>query len=341
MRLRGVCIAALVLAILPAPADAQRPRRAPDATDPRAHADTSDQGAESAREVPPADPYGAKPGQRWAQPVLGASRSGGPEVLFTFDDGPRGGTTDVILDALKKHNIKSIFFMAGWRVSDGYAGWQRRRAIVRRLIAEGHWLGNHTVNHIDLCKVPAEDAAWEIDENTRRLSRLVGHAVTLFRAPYGVRCRRMDAMLAERGLRHLHWDIDAHEFLTLASADATAEVTAKLARLKGRAILLLHDTKFVTARALPKILAWLDEENARRRAVGEPEIRILSPLEVVLDDVPTPFLALGGLAVEAAHKVPDALAWRPIEAGSRGPIVTPLPLSTPTPTAQARAARVP
>ena len=336
MRPRGLLIAVLALALSPlgTQAGAQKPRRAPDADDPRAHADTSDQGAELAREQV-LDPNGKKPGQKWAQPVLGPSRSGGPEVLFTFDDGPRKGTTDVILDALKKHNIKTIFFMAGWRVSDGYAGWQKRRAIVKRLIAEGHWLGNHTVNHVDLCKGPPEDAAWEIDENVRRLSRLVGHAVTLFRAPYGVRCRRMDAMLAERGLHHMHWDIDAHEFMTLASADATAEVTAKLARLKGRAILLLHDTKFVTARALPKILAWLDEENARRRAAGEQEIRILSPLEVVLDDVPAPFLALGGLAALTVDHLPEALAWH------SGPIVTPLPLASPTATAQARAARVP
>src|SRR3972149_5855941 len=149
----------------------------------------------------------------WPQPAPGPPRSGAPEILFPFDDGPHERTTPRILAALRAHGIHAIFFTVGWRISGDDPGDTARRAVLRQVLAEGHVLGNHTWNHAHLCMGRRQEAEREIDATGALLTALQGSEVVFFRAPYGSRCRRLEQMLAERGLAHLHWDMDAREYL--------------------------------------------------------------------------------------------------------------------------------
>src|SRR5688572_6151321 len=80
----------------------------------------------------------------WPTPAAGRSTSGGPEVLFTFDDGPNPTTTPKVLDILAKHRIKAVFFMVGEMVDT-----QNKKVppIVARILREGHVIANHTMEH--------------------------------------------------------------------------------------------------------------------------------------------------------------------------------------------------
>lgn len=219
--------------------------------------------------------------KRWPKPAAGASQSGGPEVIFTFDDGPHEEYTKRILDELAAHHVQAIFYWVGRRILHDRPKDRVRKALVARAIREGHLIGNHTVHHVQLCQGEAREAEHEIDWNKQLLEAQAHMPVVMFRVPYGAFCKRLKRMLAERQLAHMHWDIDPQEYNGLTSAGTASHVIKQLKKLEGRAVLLMHDTHGVSARALPVILDWLDKENRRRKAAGRRMIRIVSGAELV------------------------------------------------------------
>ncbi len=240
------------------------------------------------------------PARVWPRPAAGGTQSGDPEILFTFDDGPHEKWTDVILGALAAHRVQAIFFWVGHRVEGGRRGIERRRALVERAVREGHLIGNHTVNHEHLCHHDI-DAAVEIDHNLGLYQTLTALPVVLFRAPYGDRCRKLEALLGDRGLAHLHWDIDPREYNGLTAEGTAQLVIGKIKRLRGRAVILMHDTHGVGARALPQILDWIVQENARRVRAGDRPIRILSGSDLVVERARGPLWFWGEDALSSAR----------------------------------------
>ncbi len=249
---------------------------------------------------------------KWPRPAGGQSSSGDPELLLTFDDGPHEKHTKKILDTLDEHGIQGIFFWTGHRVVNQHKGLEDRIALVERAVRSGHLIGNHTTTHAKLCAVSAADAERELDENAERYEKLTGLPQILLRVPYGARCRRLDGMLAEREIEHMHWDLDPQEFRH-HSADITfSYVTRRLARLQPgmRAILLMHDTQPATAKALPKILKWIDKENAKRLKKGKRPIRIITGSEYVEEKHPVPLLAWTRTSLSVGQSAVVAAARR-------------------------------
>jgi chitooligosaccharide deacetylase len=247
----------------------------------------------------------------WATPAAGGSASGDPEVLLTFDDGPHYKTTGKVLDILKARGLSAVFFLTGDRFERGNA--DRPRALVKRMLAEGHVIANHTMTHEQLCSGKPEAAAWQIDEARSVLEQEAGMPVPWFRAPYGAWCPRLVQQLGERGITHFYWDIDPQEWRTGSAKTTEKRVTAALRRLQGRAILLLHDTKPATVKALPKILDWIDKENAKRQKAGKRPIRIVGAPEYARELIGEETIAearalvddaLGGLARGLASALP-------------------------------------
>jgi peptidoglycan-N-acetylglucosamine deacetylase len=218
----------------------------------------------------------------WPLPAAGPSASGDPEVILTFDDGPHERFTSMVLDELARRDVQAIFFWVGRRLTGGRLVAQRRE-LVDRAVREGHLVANHTINHVHLCQVPPASAAHEIDENARILEELSGLPMILFRAPYGSHCRSLRALLEARALSHFHWDIDPQEWSDHDARRTAAYVIGKLSRLRGRAVVLMHDTHLSTVRALPIVLDWIDEENERREQSGRPPIRILSGSQLLAE----------------------------------------------------------
>ena len=225
----------------------------------------------------------------WPTPAAGETTSGDPEILFTFDDGPSPTTTPKILDILAKYRIHAVFFMVGEMVDSGN---KKVPAIVARILREGHVIANHTMHHKDLCRVKqVETAAADIDDGEAAIEAVAGIKLGWFRTPYGARCKRVEDLLAERGLTHFHWDLDPQEWKHNDAKKAFDYVTGSLARSSDRNVLLMHDIKTATVKALPEILDWIAAENARRAESRKRPIRIVQAPMYAAQQLPTGFAA--------------------------------------------------
>jgi peptidoglycan/xylan/chitin deacetylase (PgdA/CDA1 family) len=216
----------------------------------------------------------------WPQPALGDMETKDIEVLLTFDDGPSTTTTPAILDILAQRRIRAVFFLVGKQVLDKN---KSIPSILDRIVRDGHIIANHTMFHKDLCRVPVDEAVADLDGGREVIERATRLKVSWFRAPFGVRCDRLDEMLAERNLSHLHWDLDPQEWRHGDVARTVRYVTGELSRASGRNVLLMHDIKKATVEALPKIFEWIDEENAKRAKSRKSKIRVLQAPDLAVE----------------------------------------------------------
>ncbi|MBI2393107.1 MAG: glycosyltransferase [Deltaproteobacteria bacterium] len=98
-------------------------------------------------------------------------------VVLTFDDGPHEEFTPKILDVLREEGVKAAFFVVGSRA-------ERDPEIFKRLVREGHEVGNHSFSHPDLGKISDQHADLEINSTNRLLEALTGRGTVLFRPPF-------------------------------------------------------------------------------------------------------------------------------------------------------------
>ncbi len=241
----------------------------------------------------------------WPTPAAGESASGDPEVLFTFDDGPSPTTTPQVLDVLKKHQIRAVFFLVGEMVDTRN---KKVAPLIARILREGHVIANHTMHHKDLCRVKQDaSAVADIDDGRDAIEKVAGMKIAWFRTPYGSRCKRVEDLLAERGLEHFHWDLDPQEWKHNDATQALTYVTGSLARSSDRNVLLMHDIKTATVKALPEILAWIDAENHRRAESKKRPIRIVQAPMIAAEQLPTGFAAWSTDAVARVTGMRTAL----------------------------------
>ena len=87
---------------------------------------------------------------------------------------PHERFTRPILETLRQHGVRAIFFVAGWRLKGATKMGDSRRAAAIETLRDGHILGNHTMKHARMCSIKREDARWELDENTRLIEEFTG-----------------------------------------------------------------------------------------------------------------------------------------------------------------------
>lgn len=210
------------------------------------------------------------------------------EVLFTFDDGPRNDTTPKVLDALEPYGIKAVFFVNGVRFTGKGRERDRSREIMRDTIKRGHIIGNHTVHHYFLCGQRGPlIAEREITENATLITEAVGQPPRLFRTPFGSHCQSLSATLKRLNLHPIGWDVDPQDW-KLQDADRIYDFMVQALRTlrRPRSILLFHDVQPATVAMLPRLLKWIADENANRRAQKQPEIKIIDYSYLLATDPP-------------------------------------------------------
>jgi peptidoglycan/xylan/chitin deacetylase (PgdA/CDA1 family) len=180
------------------------------------------------------------------------------EVVLTFDDGPIPEHTSKVLDALAAECVKATFFMLGINVAEA-------PSLVRRAFNEGHSIGTHTFSHIHLDEVPFEKAKKDIELGIEAVTEALGKGrspAPFFRAPYLGITKDLEKYLYARGL--MVWDIDADSLdWSLESPEKVIEDTLAVLEKKGKGILLMHDIKSQTARAMPVLLSELKRRGFR------------------------------------------------------------------------------
>lgn len=178
-------------------------------------------------------------------------------VALTFDDGPSPYTTPFVLDSLRKHKAKATFFVVGYMV-------RHREGILRRIVNEGHVIGNHSLSH--KANPPKSVASWEISKTNALIKEVIGRSPNLYRPPYGIRTAQTTLYAKGKGMPIVLW--------TGSSADTATKDSAKvyrnvMAAVQPGAVILLHDIQPHTAEAVPKILASLAKKGYRCVTVPE------------------------------------------------------------------------
>ena len=182
-----------------------------------------------------------------------ASGGGQKRVAVTFDDGPHPRYTPQILDILAEYNVKATFFMVGSN-ADYYP------ELVRRVLAEGHEIGNHTYNHYHTANVSTEVLAQDILACGVTLSKYTGGTPPkLFRPPEGVFNEEIKAFCEREGYTLVMWSVDTRDWAHTPVSDIVAGVRA---HVQDGSIILMHDfigKKSPTPTALRKIIPMLQE----------------------------------------------------------------------------------
>ena len=167
-------------------------------------------------------------------------------VGLTFDDGPQGGTTTNLLNALKANNLKATLFNEGQ-----YAA--ANPGSVRAEAAAGMWIGNHSYTHPHLVQQSQSAIDSEISRTQSAISSAGGGTPKLFRPPYGETNSTLKSVESKYGLREIIWDVDSQDW---NGASVSAIVQAN-GRLQNGQIILMHEWPANTVAAIPQIAANL------------------------------------------------------------------------------------
>lgn len=160
-------------------------------------------------------------------------------VALTFDDGPYPPYTGQVLEVLKEYKVPATFFVIGKNAG-------KYPELVRRIVAEGHQIGNHTYNHIDLLKANRQTIAEEIDRTNNVIMAITGQVPHIVRPPHGFRDAVVMEVMTERGLKVVEWSVASRDW-TNPGADMIASRT--IGKVKSGSVILLHDGDGVDATA--------------------------------------------------------------------------------------------
>jgi len=172
----------------------------------------------------------AIPSSTFFRPVLVRGPREGKRVSLTFDDGPAVYFTERVLDILREHNVPATFFVCGKNVEE-------HPDLLRRIVAEGHEVGNHTYSHLYLFFKSRRRMAEEIDRTQAIIERIAGFRPQIFRPPYGARWFGLIPTLLERGMHLILWSAAGYDW----KKNVRGITQAALRGLKPGAIILLHD----------------------------------------------------------------------------------------------------
>ena len=159
------------------------------------------------------------------------------ELALTFDDGPNPAWTPRLLDILATHNVQATFFLMG---SHALA----ERELVRRIVAAGHLIGNHSWSHPNLALTGANHVKEELTRTSQTLEQIAGAPVRYFRPPFGARRPIVFLLAKSLGMVPVLWNAMTADW-SETSADLIAErLSRTIDRLErqGRAAnIVLHD----------------------------------------------------------------------------------------------------
>lgn len=165
-----------------------------------------------------------------------------PHIAMTFDDGPHPQNTSRLLDMLSKRNIKATFYVIGGNV-------ERYPHIARRIVAEGHEIGNHTYTHRKLTSLSSSEVRKEMQRTQDAIARATGVKPRTMRPPYGaLRADQRVTIMQEFGYPTILWSVDPRDWQRPGPSVVTSRI---LAGAGNGAIILAHDLHAPTVDAMP------------------------------------------------------------------------------------------
>ncbi len=181
------------------------------------------------------------------------------KVYLTFDLGYEAGFTEKILDTLKQNDLKAIFFITG-----NYL--EKETAIIDRMIADGHYIGNHTYYHRDCAKVSLAEVKEDINKLQTAFAEKYGKSMQFYRPPQGKFYEEVISEAATLGLTTVLWSF-AYEDWGDNVMPADTAVSKIMSRIHPGAILLLHIANETNPNMLPFAI---EQMKAEGYSIGDP-----------------------------------------------------------------------
>ncbi|WP_434643390.1 delta-lactam-biosynthetic de-N-acetylase [Thermoanaerobacterium thermosaccharolyticum] len=168
------------------------------------------------------------------------------DIYLTFDEGYENGYTPKILDILKANNVKAAFFVTGPYIKE-------HGDLVKRMVAEGHIVGNHTVNHPSLPKISDEKVKSEITGLAEMFKELTGKDMHYLRPPMGEYSERTLYITKSLGYKTVFWSLALADWQPLPGGPDESYNTV-MNRIHPGAVILLHAVSKDDTMALDRIL---------------------------------------------------------------------------------------
>lgn len=170
-----------------------------------------------------------------------------PLAALTFDDGPSAEYTPRLLDGLKERNIKASFFLLGRNIPGN-------EEIVERMHEEGHLIGNHTYNHVQLSAISEAEAREEILKTNNIIYEITGNYPQYMRPPFGSWKKNLELCVE---MIPVFWNIDTMDW---KSQDVSSILNIVFAEAEDGAIILMHDEYETSVEAALQIADHLMKE---------------------------------------------------------------------------------
>jgi len=183
-----------------------------------------------------------------SQTVIYKGKGNLKRVALTFDDGPDTFFTPQILDILKKEKVKATFFVVGQLV-------QKNPHVLRRIIKEGHIVGNHSWDHPNFLNISNKQIITQLENTSNLIYRITGKKPLLARPPYGNLDDRVIQIIQQSGYAIVKWSLDT---LDWKGKDFEEIVSFISSNLGPSHIILQHSAGSPklhgTVKALPEII---------------------------------------------------------------------------------------
>jgi len=190
-------------------------------------------------------------------------------VALTFDDGPSPVWTPQILDKLKKENVKATFFLLGEHV-------QKYPQVARRIVAEGHEVGNHSLSHHVLIAYKKQELQKEIRDAEKVIKDITGKTTKYFRPPKAWLTKREKKKVKEMGYEVVLWSLNSKDWVTF---DDKYMLSYLMHHIQPGDIILFHDSggafsaeggdRHETVLVIPRLIEKLKERGYRFVTVSE------------------------------------------------------------------------
>lgn len=178
------------------------------------------------------------------------------KIALTFDDGPHPSCTPLLLDGLKERGVKVTFFVIGLNV-------ERYPELVKREYEEGHIVGNHTYNHVEITRIDSVKAKEEIEKTSQAVERITGRPTEYMRPPFGAWQKDLEK---EMNVIPVLWTVDPLDWTTENEDEIVNKVVTDV---RENDMILLHDCYKSSVHAALRIIDLLRKEGYEFVTVDE------------------------------------------------------------------------
>ena len=185
-------------------------------------------------------------------------------IYLTFDAGYENGCTAAILDTLKAHNAPAAFFLVGNYI-------EKNADLTRRMVEEGHIVGNHTMHHHDMSKLSDKEAfSKELTDLENLFREVTGKELPkYYRPPQGVYSEENLKMARELGYRTVFWSLAYVDWMTGDQPTKDQAFSKLIPRTHNGAVVLLHSTSSTNKEILDELLTRWEGMGYRFASIEE------------------------------------------------------------------------